>query len=132
MDGPPVMECFIGLYIEDLFWWWGFSECVGYVGAVDEHVFAGGYSVEESGACLVDAVCVGFVEDLDVTGSSGAFTHAPSFLLAVGGVDCVCPDKMEYCVVGMGLHRVAKHALIFVLVQLEIFGCVPFVPIVEF
>ena len=132
MDGPPVMECLIGTYIEALFWWWGFSECVGYVGAVDEHVFAGGYGIEESGACLVNAVCIGFVEDLDVTRTGGAVTHAPSLLSTVGCLDCVRPDKMEYCVVGMGLPWAAKHALFVVLVQLEIFGCVPFVPIVEF
>ena len=118
MDGPPVMECLIGTYIEALFWWWGFSESVGYVGAVDEHIFAGGYSVEESGACLVNAVCIGFVKDLDVTGSGGAVAHAPSFLSTVGGSDCIRPDEVEYCVVGVGLGWVAEHALIFVLIQL--------------
>ena len=116
MDGPPVVESFIGAYIETLFWWWGFSKCVGYVRAVDEHVFTGGDGVEESGAGLVDAVCICFVEDLDVARSGGAVTYATSFLASIGGFNCVCPYEMEDGVVGVCLNWVAKHALVVVLI----------------
>ena len=116
MDGPPFMEGLIVSNIESLLWWWSFCECVGYVGSVDEHVFASGYGIEESGAGLVDAVSVGFIKDLNMTGSGGAVTYASGFLATVGGFDCVRPDKMEDCVVGLGLNWVAKHALIIVLI----------------
>ena len=81
-----------------------------------EHVFASGYGVEESGAGLVNAVSIGFIKDLDMTGSGGAVTYASSFLATVGGFDCVCLDKMEDCVVRLGLNWAAKHALIIVLI----------------
>ena len=32
---PPLVECFIGLYIEALFWRGSFCKCVGYVGAIE-------------------------------------------------------------------------------------------------
>ena len=118
MDGPPFVEGFIRSNIESLFWWWCLSECVGNIGAVDEHVFASGHCVEKSGAGLIDAVSISLIEHLDVTGSGGAVTDASSFLATVGGLDCVCPDKMEDCVVGVGLHRCAEHALIIILIEL--------------
>ena len=118
MDGPPFVEGFIGSYIKTLFGWRSFSECVGYVGAVDQHVLASGDGVEELGAGLVKAVCICFVEDLDVARSGGAVTYASRFLAFVGGFNCVCPYEMEDSVVGVCLNWVAKHALVVVLIEL--------------
>ena len=116
MDGPPFMEIFIGTHVEALFRWRGFSECVGYGGAVDEHVFTGSNSVEESGAGLVDAVSIGFVKDLVVARPGGSVTHAPSFLAAVGGLDGVRPDEVEDRIVGVRLEWASEHTLVIILV----------------
>ena len=70
---------------------------------------------------MVDAVSIGFIEHLDMTGSGGAVTDASSFLAAVGGLDCVHPDEMEDCVVRMGLYWITKHALFIILIKLQVF-----------
>ncbi len=60
-------EGFVGMDVEALLWWWSFGKSVGDISAEDEKVFSCGDGIKQSGAGLVDAVGVFFVEDFDVT-----------------------------------------------------------------
>jgi len=62
MEGPPVVEGFVRLYIESLFGWWGFGECVRDVGTIYFKILTCCYCGEQSCTCMVNAIGVGFVK----------------------------------------------------------------------
>ena len=64
---PPFAEGFIRAYVETLFWGGGFGKCVGHIRTEDEEVFRRRDRIEQSRSCLVDAVGVRLIEDLNRT-----------------------------------------------------------------
>ncbi len=58
---PPFVESSIWAYKEALLRGGCFRECVRNVGPKNEEIFRGCDGVEETGACLINAISVGFV-----------------------------------------------------------------------
>ncbi len=62
---PPFGEGPIRTHVESLFRWWGFRKCITHVSSIFSKVLCRSNGVEQVGACLVDAISVCFIEDLD-------------------------------------------------------------------
>ncbi len=123
------MKCSIWTDIEALFWGGGLCECVRNVSAKNEEILTGGDCVEETGAGLVNTICVRFVENRDLARTRGPVADAACFLATVKCFDAIGPDKIEDRIILVDLYWVTKHALCIVLVELEEFGCLPVVPV---
>ena len=67
MIHPPFTESAVWVDIESLFWRRSFSKSVGDIGTIYQKVFSGRYSVEESGACLVNTVGIRFIQNFGLT-----------------------------------------------------------------
>jgi hypothetical protein len=78
---------------------------------------------------LINAICVCLIEDFDGAGTRGPVTNTAGFLASIERFDAVRPDKVKHRVILLDFHRVAKHALRFVLVELEELRVLPFLPV---
>ncbi len=121
MMHPPFVEGPIWSHVEALFRWWGLRECVTDVSTIDDEVLCHGNCVEQALACLVDAISICFVKDLDGTRSSGSIADAMCLFLTIECFDAVSPDKMKDCVVLLHRDGITEHLLFVILVQLEEF-----------
>jgi hypothetical protein len=118
---PLVVESTVWTNVESLLWGWCLGECIANVGAKQEEVFGSSHSVEESGACLIDAIGVDLVQHLDQAGSAGAITNTACLFPAIERLNIVRPHKVKHCVLLVASSRFPKATLIRVLIKLEVF-----------
>ena len=77
---PPIMEGAAGSYVETLLRRRSFAECVGDVRTEDDEVLGSGGGIENPGACVINTVGIGMVEDANFAMASGGITSICAFL----------------------------------------------------
>jgi hypothetical protein len=100
MTYPPFIKSMVWVVIETLFGRRCFREGVGHVGTVYEEILRGRDGVEHARACLVDAICICFVENMGLASTERTIAYHASLLAIAKGLDAVGPYSVEYsCVI---------------------------------
>ncbi len=126
---PPFVKRTVRSNEESLFWRRCFGEGIGDVRAVDEKVFRGCNGIKHSSTRLIDAVSISFCEDLYFSRPCGTIADTLGLLPSIDCFNVISPNQVEDRIIRSNGDGCTKHALILVLVQLEVFGELPIVPV---
>jgi hypothetical protein len=129
---PPVLEDAVDPHVECLRRWRGFRKGVTNISTVDTLVLLGAKSKEKAQTGLFHTRGVGVIQSTYLATSSGTVADATSlFGLGFVSLDVVFPHPIEDGGVGGRGDRVSKHTLLGVLVELFVFACFPFRPVIS-
>ncbi len=127
---PPFMEGSVRSYEEALSRGWRFGEGVRDVSTKHKEILGCRDRIEETGAGLIDTVCIRLIQYTNHTRACGAVTNTARLFPAIDSLDRLGPNKVENRIVFCRNHGVTEHALSVVLIQLKVFGVLPIQPVI--
>ncbi len=129
MIHSPVKESFVWYDLKALFRRRSLSKCFGNICTENQEVLSRWKRIENPGTHLIHTVGICLIKDTGWSGAWQTIASALCFVPSVKSFNSISPHHTKYSSTRVDFHRISKHPLYIILIQLNIFWKKPFVPV---